>query len=151
MKKISDNESSKEISDGIKAFDALAKLAGFIPFVRSSQKLASLMSDLEEIKAQSGILSLPDRFNEKFSKAGWIAYESMNVDLMKRALRIEEAEGIEAAEKELANHYDQDALKFGLMRFNVIRIAEGESGFWNLRRKTTWPGDTTPVFRSCSH
>lgn len=118
MKKIADNHSSKEISDGIKAFENLAKVGGLIPFFRSSEKYKGLVSSLQNLKAQSEILDLPDRFNEKFSKVGWIAYESMNVDMMKRAIHIEETEGIEAAEKELAHFYDEDALKFGLMRFN---------------------------------
>jgi hypothetical protein len=117
MKKISDNKSAKEISDGIKAFDTLAKVAGFIPFIDSSEKLKSFVNGLENLKDQSEILGLPDRFNEKFSQVGWIAYESMSVDLMKRAIQIAETEGIEAAEKELADHYDEDALKFGLLRF----------------------------------
>ena len=61
---------------------------------------------------------MPVQFNERFSNLGWIAYESMNIEVMQKAINIHDAEGKDAAEKLLADSYDEETLKWGILRFN---------------------------------
>ncbi|MBU4273812.1 MAG: hypothetical protein KKG98_09190 [Proteobacteria bacterium] len=130
--KIADNPTTKEIIEQINAFDSFDALYRLIPFSRKLfPKLDSVFSDLSRLKEQASILLIPDRFNELFSQHGWIAYESMNLDVMKSAIDLHESEGLISAEEYLADSYDKEMLKWGILRFignndfrKRIRLAE---------------------------
>ena len=55
---------------------------------------------------------------ELLNQIGLIAYESLNLDVVKRAIEIAETVGVENAEKFLADHYNEETLKWGILRFN---------------------------------
>lgn len=118
-RRIIDNPSYADLLRQIRAFESFETLYRAIPFARKFfPKIDEVFSSFSEVKKQAEILEIPDRFNEIFSKFGWIAYESMNVDIMKKSIARYESNGIEEAELYLADSYDEDALKFGIMRFN---------------------------------
>lgn len=118
-KKIIDNSSSAELLKQIQAFESLEALYKAIPFVRKLfPGLEKKFADFEELKKQLYILRIPDRFNECFASLGWIAYESMNLEVMKDAISIYELQGEEHAEIYLADSYNEDCLKFNIQRFN---------------------------------
>jgi len=117
--KIADNSAPKEILEQINAFDSFEALNRFIPFSRKLfPKLDTVFSDFSKLKEQASILLIPDRFNELFSQHGWIAYESMNLDVMKAAIDLHESEGLLRAEEYLADSYDEETLRWGILRFN---------------------------------
>jgi hypothetical protein len=130
--KIADNPTAKKIIEQINAFDSFETLYRFIPFSkRLFPKLDSVFADFSKLKEQAAILLIPDRFNELFSQHGWIAYESMNFDVMKAAIDLHESDGLVRAEEYLADSYDEETLKWGIFRFNGnndfrkrIRLAE---------------------------
>lgn len=118
-KRIIDNPSYADLLRQIRAFESFESLYKAIPFAgRLFPKLDEIFSSFSEIKKQAEILEIPDRFNEVFSKFGWIAYESMNLDVMKKSITCYESKGIEEAELYLVESYDEGTLKFGIMRFN---------------------------------
>lgn len=97
-----------------KSFNALFKL---IPFAsRMFPGITEALKKLPELEQQATVLLLPDLFNDAFSQHGWIAYESMSIEAMVRALAVEKEHGIVAAEQTLADCYDEATLKFGIMR-----------------------------------
>ena len=51
--------------------------------------------------SQSEILNLPDRFNEAFSRHGWIATGSMSAETMCDALKLHQEGDNQAAEEEM--------------------------------------------------
>lgn len=130
--KIADNPSAKDIIEQMNAFDSFESLYRLIPFSKKLfPKLDSVFSDFSKLKEQANILLVPDQFNETFSSHGWIAYESMNFDVMKTAIELQASEGLERAEEYLADSYDEETLKWGILRFNGnrdfrkrIRLAE---------------------------
>lgn len=120
--KIADNPSAKEIIEQINAFDSFESFYRLIPFSKKLfPKLDSVFSDFSKLKEQANILLIPDQFNETFSSHGWIAYESMNFDVMEVAIELQASEGLERAEEYLADSYDEERLKFGILRFNGNR------------------------------
>lgn len=132
MPKIIDNPSTKKLLEELGEFETLEGLYKAFPF---AQKLfpnaEGAFAKLQQIKEQSKFLLIPDKFNEAFSSEGWIAYESMNVPAMEEALTIKSEQGLEKAETFLANYYDAENLKWGIMRFHGhqdfrkrIRLAE---------------------------
>jgi hypothetical protein len=104
------------------AFNSFEVLYRLIPFSKKlSPKLESVFSDFSKLKEQAHILLVPDHFNEIFSAHGWIAYESMSLDVMKAAINLQTSEGVERAEEYLADSYDEETLKWGILRFNGNR------------------------------
>jgi len=130
--KIADNPSAKDIVEQMNAFDSFEALYRLIPFSKKLfPKLDSIFSDFSKLKEDANILLVPDQFNEAFSSHGWIAYESMNFDVMKTAIELQVSEGLTRAEEYLADSYDEETLKWGIFRFNGnrdfrkrIRLAE---------------------------
>jgi hypothetical protein len=119
MAKIVDNPSPKELLDQLRAFESLEAIYNAVPFAKRFFPAAeSTCARLQEIKKQAEILLVPDQFNETFSDMGWIAYESMNMDTMVRALATEKESGLAEAEQVIAGHYNEETLKFGIMRFH---------------------------------
>ncbi|MFZ2633205.1 MAG: hypothetical protein WA081_19535 [Desulfosalsimonadaceae bacterium] len=131
-KRIIDNPSSAEMIEQLKAFESLETLYKGIPFARKLfPKLEEVFTKFSDIKQQAEIFNIPDRFNDIFGEHGWIAYESMNLEVMKEAVALSEANGIRKAEIFLSEYYDEDTLKWGILRFNGdadfrrrIRLAE---------------------------
>ena len=130
--KIADNASLKELES---AFE-IAKNISKVPFIRHIMpRIHNALSDFLEGEAQfSKLKETPDNFNEIFSKLGWVAYESISLDVMAKAVDLHAAKGIEVAENYLADTYDKDTIRIGLMSFSghkhfkkrlrLLRLAE---------------------------
>lgn len=118
-KRIADNESVAKMLELIQGASAIESLWQAFPLLQKVfPKLSDFSEKLAELKEQSKILLLPDRFNELFASSGWITYESMNMEVMKKAIEMLEAHGLEAVEDYLVSTYDADTLKFGILRFS---------------------------------
>ena len=83
--------------------------------------MENAFDEFNKIKKQAEILKAPDQFNERFANLGWIAYESMNMEVMQKAINIYDAKGKGAAEQFLADSYGEETLKWGILRFNGNR------------------------------
>ena len=71
-------------------------------------KISYELSVVPELAEQFEILSnLPDRFNQHFTKYGWIALGSMNFEIMKNSVELADAGKLENAEKLLIDYYDK--------------------------------------------
>ena len=131
-KKIINNPTSAELLKQFAAFESLEALYKAFPFARKIfPKMEDAFNEFKKIKKQAEILEAPDQFNERFANLGWIAFESMNMEVMQKAINIHDAEGKDAAEKFLADSHDEETLKWGILRFNGnrdfrkrIRLAE---------------------------
>jgi hypothetical protein len=116
--KIVDNSLAKDMLEQINGFDGFEALYRAIPFSKKLfPKLDNIFSDFSRLKDQASILLIPDQFNEIFSQHGWIAYESMNFEVMKEAIKLYENEELAKAEDYLANSYNEETLKWGIIRF----------------------------------
>ena len=93
--------SLSKLQSDIKAMKPLAV------FLKSDQKKE--LQDLE--KQVKNMATQVASFNERFSKYGWCAYDSMNFDLIESANNAFEKNGIEAAEQVLINYYTNDVRK----------------------------------------
>lgn len=120
--KIIDNPTSAELLKQFEAFESLEALYKAFPFARSLfPKMEDAFNEFKKIKQQAEILRIPDQFNERFANLGWIAYESMNMEVMQNAISIHDTEGEDAAEAFLSDSYDEETLKWGILRFSGNR------------------------------
>jgi hypothetical protein len=131
-KKIINNPTIADLQHQMQAFEMLESIYNGIPFAsKLFPQFKKPFADFSKIKEQAEILKIPDRFNECFSSLGWIAYESMNMEVMKKAISVYESQGEPVAEVYLAESYDEECLKWGIRWFNGnsefrrrIRLAE---------------------------
>lgn len=113
-KKIKDNPSFAKITDQVKAIEALYN---FSPLLKVfDPEIGEALDSFPEIKNQAKIFEVPDKFNERFSELGWVAYESMSLEIMKEAIAKYDTEGVKVAEQFLTDSYDADCLKWGVLR-----------------------------------
>lgn len=85
-------------------------------------ELRHKLSDIE--KQINDIRFTPDRFNQYYSELGWIAYESMNSDLMKNAVSLAEDDKRDDGEQSLLEYYaDNDRIRY------LITRLKSRSGF----------------------
>lgn len=114
--KISDNSSLKELDNAFKIANTISR----IPLIKHiSPRIHHALSEFLESEPQfSKVRETPDNFNEIFSKLGWVAYESISLDVMETAVDLYNAKGKEVAENYLADTYDEDTIRIGLMRFS---------------------------------
>ena len=110
MARISDNPSYTELLNQVKGMKVLLNL---LP-VRNTEwrhKLSDIERQIDEIRFT------PEKFNQYYSELGWIAYESMNSDLMMNAVRLAEDNNRDDGEQLLLKYYtDNDSIKYLLTR-----------------------------------
>lgn len=132
QKRIIDNPTSVDLLTQFQAFERLVALYRFFPFARKLfPSIEKAIDDFAEIKKQAEVLRVPDQFNGRFAHLGWIAYESMSLEVMQSAISIYDSEGKDTAELFLADSYDEKCLEWGISWFNGnsefrrrIRLAE---------------------------
>jgi len=77
-----------------------------------SKKIGELQTKYDEVCRQfQELTEYPRKFNKIFSQDGWLAHESMNFEVMKKAVDIHEAEGAAAAECILLEYYDAEQIE----------------------------------------
>ena len=127
-KKIIDNPTSAELLKQFAAFENLETLYKALPFARRLfPKMEDAFNEFLKIKKQAEILKVPDQFNERFANLGWIAYESMNMEVMQKAINVHDAEGKDAAEKLLADSYDEETLNWGILPVSYTHLRAHET------------------------
>lgn len=114
-KKIQDIPSIAKITSQMESIEALYKISPVLKIF--SPKISKAFESFPEIKNQAKIFEVPDKFNERFSELGWVAYESMNLEVMREAIAKYDTEGVKVAEQFLTDSYDADCLKWGILRF----------------------------------
>ena len=100
--KIADSPQYKQLADQMLA---LGCLSTFLPCLLSKEQrreFKRMRMELEELRR------LPDQFNELFLNRGWVCYDSMNGELIKRCVKLGQAGDLDGAEQEMVNYYQED-------------------------------------------
>jgi len=120
---IKDIPSLRKLKDDKNGMRMLSKIVRFQKKLGIKNiMLPNVLDRLPEIdKKTEEIIDLPDRFNRHFSKRGWIAFESMNLELMKDAVNLADNGKFDEAEALLVEHFDESNLDFHLMRMKAIK------------------------------
>ena len=137
--KIENIPSYSKLRKDIEGADSLRKFVKFLSvFGIKDKELNKTLDEIPDFKKQIIHLStLPDRFNNHFAKNGWIAHESMNSDLMERAVELAESGEIEDANQELVNYYCSGEIEWLLMHFKGFPEFSKRLDFIKLAYKDT--------------
>lgn len=124
-------ESARQITDVEMASDVLVPLlkllgadaAGFQDSVARAVASAGKVQELS---------SVPDEFNEFFSRRGWIMYDVMNMDVAKQAVEKARLGFFVEAEQILVDYYDPRTVEIKLALMKGVRAFRPR---WALARK----------------
>lgn len=115
-KKIKENPTCAELLNNTKGFGALSKVVSFFEKIGiKNKKISEAFKKFPDLfQKTEELVNMPDRFNEHFSKSGWVAYESLNFELMKEAVYLADEGKFDEANNLLVEHYNVETLKWGL-------------------------------------
>ncbi len=115
-KKIKDNPTCAELLNNTKGFEALSKVISFFEKIGiKNEKISEAFKKFPDLAQKTEeLVNMPDRFNEHFSKTGWVAYESLNAELMKDAVYLADEDKFDEANNLLVEHYNEETLKWSL-------------------------------------
>lgn len=117
---IRDIPSLKKLLDDVKRFETMKQSMPLLgPILRligvDVTKLKELLAEGDSLKLQTEALtSLPDRFNDQFASRGWIAYDSLNLELVKAAVVKAECGDLDGGEAILVEHYTEETIRLKL-------------------------------------
>ena len=125
--KIENNQSYQKLNNDLKGAESLHKVVKIFSFFGlKNKKLNEAFGELSDMREKLDLISKsPDKFNNHFSKRGWIAHESMNFDFMLTSIELAEKNQIEIAELELIDYYTSEKMKWlihglrGTPEFNI--------------------------------
>jgi hypothetical protein len=121
---IADNPSFAKLRQDAEGMEALV---AFRPLLTSlGVKIDDeLVAEVEALaKKTADLLSIPDRFNDLFAERGWIAYELLKMDVMRKAVEVGESGDLDAAEAVLVDHYDQETIEWGIKFLWAVKSFE---------------------------
>lgn len=137
--KIENNPSYQKLKKDLQGAEAFHTIAKFLSVLGiKNEKVDEAFSALPEMKKQLELLSKsPDRFNEHFSKSGWIAHESMNSDLMLTSIELAEKGCFEVAEQGLVDYYSSDKMQWLVHQLRRIEAFSIRYNFFLLAYEDT--------------
>ncbi|MDM1344217.1 hypothetical protein HXZ95_08195 [Acinetobacter pseudolwoffii] len=117
MSKIKDNESIKPFLAFSKLIETGCNLLDTIPFIYTiNPKLKEHRNQLIQIVQDSRVLTLPDQFNDLFSKDGWICYGGLSQTILEKCIYLGSINKYEEAKELLINYIDQNKIDFILKK-----------------------------------
>jgi len=121
-KKIKDTPTCAELLNNTKGVEALSKAVSFFKKIGiKNDKISEAFKKAPDLCQKTDeLVNMPDRFNEHFSKSGWVAYESLNAELMKEAVCLAEDGKFDEANNLLVEYYNEETLKWGLTRMKGV-------------------------------
>lgn len=115
-KSIKDNPSNVEYSKQLNSFYQLGWLLKFTNFLGVTKvDLSDMDNQLKEVKKRHKILNeAPDAFNKFFIKEGWVAYGTMNIELMQKCIELAKKNQMQCAHQEILNHFTNRHIEWQL-------------------------------------
>lgn len=111
MGTISDNPSYMDILNQIRRLNSLINILPLNSKKKLKKELLAIEEQINDLRFE------PDKFNQHYSDLGWIAYESMNSDLMKEVIKLAEDNKRDDGERLLLEYYaDDNRIKYLLTR-----------------------------------
>jgi len=112
----------KHLREQMTAFGAIFRINKLLRGIGlGSKKITEIEPQYEQMRQQLlEFTEYPRKFNEYFSDDGWLAHDSLNFDVLKRAVDVYETEGKDRAVTILLDHYGADQVAERLFFFNHV-------------------------------
>lgn len=117
-----DLPSRKKMDEDLSAIELILNVNKFFSkFGLGSDKLRSMESQLEELKNHKNeLMQYSTKYNRYFSKKGWIAHDSMNFEIIKKAVYFYEQKDPLQAEEIIKDYYSPNEVESRFIYFRNI-------------------------------
>ena len=117
-----DLPSKKKMDEEISSFEVILKANKLFSLVGlGSTKLSNMESQIEDLKKQKNELDqYPTKYNRYFSEKGWIAHDSMNFEIIKKAVDLYEQNKPSQAEEIIKDYYSPSEVESRFIYFRHI-------------------------------
>ncbi len=124
-------ETIRYIEEQIAGFEAILRVNSLLRVIGlSSKKIQEQKRKIAELKAQLKVIKeTPTKFNRIFSDRGWVAYDSLNHQLMIEMIQLSETDSIEKAESKMLDYLSPENLRFEYLRLNALPELRRRSKF----------------------
>ena len=115
-----DLPSHKKLDEELSSFELILKLNGLLSKIGlGSRKLSDMKPQIENLKKQKNdLIQYPTKYNRYFSEKGWIAHDSMNFEIIKKAVDLYEQNSPNEAEEVIKDYYSPSEVE---SRFVYLR------------------------------
>lgn len=112
-------DSVENLEEQIKNYKVLLDFGGL--FGMDEETISKSKKGLKEVEIKlTELIETYKKFNSIFSERGWITYDSISTDLLKQAIDIFKASGIDKAEEVLLEYYKPEKLKQLFIRLKTV-------------------------------
>lgn len=120
--KYSEMDTIKHLEEQLTGMKALVKLNKGLRIIGlGSKKISELDEQINKLEMTlKELKETPLLFNKYFSDRGWITYDSLNHEFMKKVVQIYNDKGIDDAENEILEYYKPENLKFEFIRLKAL-------------------------------
>lgn len=120
--KYSEMDTIKHLEEQLTGMKALVKLNKGLRIIGlGSKKISELDEQISKLEMTlKELKETPLLFNKYFSDRGWITYDSLNHEFMKKVVQIYNDKGIDDAENEILEYYKPENLKFEFIRLKAL-------------------------------
>lgn len=119
---IEEQPTVKHLREQMTAFGVILRINKLLRCIGlGSKKIAELQGKYDEMRQQlNEYINYPRKFNEYFSDDGWLAHDSLNFDVLKRAVDVYEMNGKDQAVRILLDYYGPAQVEERLFFFNRV-------------------------------
>lgn len=115
--KVVDTPSFQELSSMLPTSRFVSKAAKILSKIGfKNERISKVLKHVSDIENMSHIITLPDRFNEAFSDAGWIATSSLSTETMENAYNLHMSGNQDAAQNEIINWFSKETIELHAIR-----------------------------------
>lgn len=118
------------IQETLKQAKGLVALKRILPFIAPLLKVLGV--DVNKIKTDlemadsltqqaEELATLPDKFNDYFGEHGWIIYESLSLEVAKKAIVVADSGNMDAAEQVIVDYFTPATVRFWLNQMKAVQ------------------------------
>lgn len=121
--KFTELPSFKHLDHNVSGLKFFLKIYRFVRFFGlKNRKLDEMKEQIDNLSNQfDEHKELTTKFNKYFSDDGWIVYDSINFEIIKRAVEVFEAEGKEKAQKILFDYYSPENIEKNIFQLSFCK------------------------------
>lgn len=125
--KIAKNKSIQDLEENMQGAKIISRISSLLG-IKGEEDFESLEKKMLELK------DLPDKFNEIFSSSGWIAHDSLNIDVMKECIEL----GTDG--KNILMNYYEDKLELFINMVSCKPVFKERTDLLNLAKEDYFLG-----------
>lgn len=120
--KYSDFETVKQLEEQLSGIKIIVNINKGLRIIGlGSNRISNLEDKIKQLETQlKELKETPQLFNEYFSDRGWVTYDNLNHEFMRKAIQTYKKKGLDEAEKLILEYYQPENMKYEFIRLKAL-------------------------------